>query len=48
MQNWFQTMNMIYPKSWYEKDKIFYNGVANSKETFVEAIKNGCIVNIDS
>jgi len=32
----------------YEKDKIIYNGVAKSKETFIEAIKNRCIVNVDS
>ncbi len=29
-------------------DKIIYNGVAKSKETFIEAIKRGCIVNIDT
>ena len=27
---------------------IIYNGPVKSKETFLEAIKNGCIVNIDS
>lgn len=32
----------------YEKEKIIYNGVAKSKETFIEAIRNGCIVNVDS
>ena len=32
----------------YEKDKIIYNGVAKSKVTFIEAIKNRCIVNVDS
>jgi diaminopimelate decarboxylase len=32
----------------YENHKIIYNGPPKSKETFIEAIKNGCIVNIDS
>ena len=32
----------------YKKEKIIYNGVAKSKETFFEAVKNGCIVNVDS
>lgn len=32
----------------YEKDKIIYNGPPKSKETFLEAIQNGSIVNIDS
>lgn len=32
----------------YDRQKIVYNGPAKSKETFLEAIKNGCIVNIDS
>ncbi|WP_036189314.1 type III PLP-dependent enzyme domain-containing protein [Ureibacillus manganicus] len=32
----------------YSKDKIIYNGVAKSKETFKEALQNHCIVNIDS
>jgi len=32
----------------YEKYKIIYNSMCKSKETFIEAIKNGCIVNIDS
>lgn len=29
-------------------DKIIYNGIAKSKESFLEAIKNNSIVNIDS
>lgn len=29
-------------------NKIIYNGIAKSKETFIEAIKNNSIVNIDS
>lgn len=29
-------------------NKIIYNGPVKSKETFLEAIRNGCIVNIDS
>jgi diaminopimelate decarboxylase len=29
-------------------NNIIYNGPVKSKETFLEAIKNGCIVNIDS
>lgn len=32
----------------YKKNKIVYNGPCKSKETFLEAINNGCIVNIDS
>ena len=32
----------------YEKHKIVYNGPCKTKETFIEAINNGCIVNIDS
>ncbi len=32
----------------YEKHKIIYNGPCKSKKTFIESIKNGCIVNIDS
>lgn len=32
----------------YGKDKLIYNGVVKSKDTFLEAIENGCIVNIDS
>lgn len=32
----------------YEKGKLIYNGVIKSKTTFLEAIKNGCIVNIDT
>ena len=32
----------------YEKYKIVYNGPQKSKNTFLEAIRNGCIVNIDS
>lgn len=35
-------------KAGYEKNKFIYNGVAKSKVTFIEAIKNGCIVNIDT
>ena len=30
------------------KDKIIYNGPIKTKETFLEAIENDCIVNIDS
>mgnify|MGYP004454056827 CR=1 FL=1 len=30
------------------KDRIIYNGPIKTKETFVEALENGCIVNIDS
>lgn len=30
------------------KDRIIYNGPIKTKETFVEALQNGCIVNIDS
>ena len=30
------------------KDRIIYNGPIKTKETFLEAIANGCIVNIDS
>lgn len=29
-------------------DKFIYNGIIKSKETFLEAIQNGCIVNVDS
>ena len=29
-------------------NKIIYNGPVKSKETFLEAVKDGCIVNIDS
>jgi len=32
----------------YDKHKLVYNGPQKSKSTFLEAIKNGCIVNIDS
>lgn len=32
----------------YQKNKLVYNGVIKSKETFLEAIENGCIVNIDN
>lgn len=31
-----------------EKSKIIYNGPIKTKETFIEALTNGCIVNIDS
>ena len=31
-----------------EKDHIIYNGIAKSKDTFIDAINNGAIVNIDS
>lgn len=31
-----------------EKNKIIYNGPVKTKESFVEALQNGCIVNIDS
>lgn len=30
------------------KDKIIYNGPIKTKESFLEALSNGCIVNIDS
>lgn len=30
------------------KDRIIYNGPIKTKETFVEALENGCIVNVDS
>lgn len=30
------------------KDRIIYNGPIKTKETFLEAIANGCIVNLDS
>lgn len=30
------------------KDRIIYNGPIKTKETFLEAVANGCIVNIDS
>lgn len=32
----------------FDKHKYVYNGPHKSKETFLETIKNGCIVNIDS
>ena len=32
----------------YEKTKIIYNGPCKSKESFIDAMNNGCIVNIDS
>lgn len=32
----------------YAKDKLIYNGPIKSKHTFLQAIKNGCIVNIDT
>ena len=31
-----------------EKSRFIYNGPIKTKETFVEALENGCIVNIDS
>lgn len=31
-----------------EKDHFIYNGIIKSKKSFLEALKNGCIVNIDS
>lgn len=31
-----------------QKHGIIYNGPIKTKETFIEALKNGCIVNIDS
>ena len=31
-----------------EKSKLIYNGPIKTKKTFVEALENGCIVNIDS
>lgn len=30
------------------KNRIIYNGPIKTKETFIEALENGCIVNIDS
>lgn len=30
------------------KDKLIYNGPIKTKKTFIEAVENGCIVNIDS
>ncbi|WP_036174396.1 pyridoxal-dependent decarboxylase [Ureibacillus massiliensis] len=32
----------------YEKNRLIYNGVLKSKETFIEAIENGSKVNIDT
>ncbi len=32
----------------YAKDKIIYNGPCKSRKTFLEAIENGCLVNIDA
>lgn len=32
----------------YEKNKIIYNGPIKRKDSFLEAIQNGCIVNIDT
>lgn len=32
----------------FDKDKIIFNGPVKTKVQFLEAIKNGCIVNIDS
>ncbi len=32
----------------YSKNMIIYNGIIKSKETFLEALENGCIVNLDS
>lgn len=32
----------------YEKHEIIYNGPCKTKETFVDALDSGCIVNIDS
>ena len=31
-----------------KEDHIIYNGIAKSKDTFIDAINNGAIVNIDS
>lgn len=31
-----------------QKDSIIYNGPIKTKDTFIEALENGCIVNIDS
>lgn len=31
-----------------QKNRIIYNGPIKTKETFIEALENGCIVNIDS
>lgn len=31
-----------------EKDRFVYNGPAKSRESFLEALRNGCIVNIDT
>ena len=30
------------------QDKIIYNGPIKTKDTFIEALNNGCIVNVDS
>jgi diaminopimelate decarboxylase len=32
----------------YDKDKIVYNGPCKTRKTFIDALNNGCIVNIDS
>lgn len=32
----------------FENDKVVYNGPIKSKETFVEALNYGCIVNVDT
>ncbi len=32
----------------FANDKVVYNGPIKSKETFLEALNNGCIVNIDT
>lgn len=37
-----------YAKLFGFDDKIIYNGPIKSRDTLIEAIKNGCIVNIDS
>lgn len=33
---------------YYDRSKIIYNGPIKTRETFIEALKNGCVVNIDS
>ncbi len=32
----------------FKEDNIIYNGPMKSKETFIEALNNGCIVNVDT
>ncbi len=37
-----------YAKLFNFKEKIIYNGPVKSRETLIEAVSNGCIVNVDS